>query len=269
MKNQIYHIDAPVTRTIAHVSDLHNADGRPVLSSLRLHSPDFIAISGDLVVGKKPEDEKLLIESEKNILPFLSGCVQIAPTYISLGNHEGLLCEEDMEILTSTGVTVLDNQWIEMDGLVIGGLTSAYTVNYRQFRRKYNKDKRTEERYPYQARPSRSVRFLPDSSWLDTFEQQPGYKILLSHHPEYWNIQEPMLSNRHIDLVLSGHAHGGQIRFLGQGLYAPGQGWLPEYTAGVHRGPYGHMIVSRGLANTAKMIPRLFNPRELIYIRLG
>lgn len=269
MKNQTYHINAPMIRTIAHISDLHNEDSRQVLASLCSHSPDLIVASGDLVVGKRPGNEKLLVETEKNVLPFLNGCVQIAPTYISLGNHEGLLCREDMDILTSTGVTILDNQWMERDGLVLGGLTSAFATEFRQFRRKYNLDNHSDERYPYQARPSHSVRLIPDSAWLDAFEQQPGYKILLSHHPEYWCLQKPMLINRHIDLVLSGHAHGGQIRIGNRGLYAPGQGWFPEYTAGIHKGPYGQMLVSRGLANTAKLVPRLFNSRELIYIRLG
>lgn len=54
-----------------------------------------------------------------------------------------------------------------------------------------------------------------------------------------------------IDLVLSGHAHGGQIRLFGQGLFAPGQGILPKYTSGVHE----NMIISKGLANTAGTIP--------------
>ena len=269
LKNQTYHIDAPVSLTIAHVSDLHNNDGQPVLASLRQHGPDIIAISGDLIVGKRPAEGKIVMEAEKHVLPFLAGCAKIAPTYMSLGNHEGLLCDEDMDILASTGATILDNQWIRKGELVIGGLTSAFRTSFRQFRRDYNKENHSNERYPQRLQRSYPLRLFPDSTWLETFEQQAGYKILLSHHPEYWCIQEPMLANRHIDLVLSGHAHGGQIRLGGHGLYAPGQGWFPEYTAEMHKGPYGHLIVSRGLANTAKMIPRLFNPRELVYIRLA
>ena len=66
-----------------------------------------------------------------------------------------------------------------------------------------------------------------------------------------------------IDLTLSGHAHGGQIRILGQGLIAPGQGFFPKYTSGMYD---GRLIVSRGLANNAPPIPRLFNRKELIFI---
>ena len=71
------------------------------------------------------------------------------------------------------------------------------------------------------------------------------------------------LKERGIDLLLSGHAHGGQFQFFGQGVFAPGQGIFPKYTTGVHDGRF---VISRGLCNTAKPIPRLFNPTELVII---
>lgn len=75
--------------------------------------------------------------------------------------------------------------------------------------------------------------------------------------------------NRHIDLVFSGHAHGGQIRVFDHGLYAPDQGLWAKYTRGMHHhGPNGSMIISTGLSNTGGIVPRLFNPREIVYIRL-
>ena len=66
-------------------------------------------------------------------------------------------------------------------------------------------------------------------------------------------------------LVLSGHAHGGQVRLFGRGLYAPGQGLLPRYTEGVH---FRRLAVSRGLSNT-QLVPRLFNPPEIVYLLPG
>ena len=72
------------------------------------------------------------------------------------------------------------------------------------------------------------------------------------------------LRGRDVDLVLAGHAHGGQVRVFGRGLYAPGQGLLPKYTHGVidHR-----MIVSAGASNSVS-IPRWGNPCEVLRIEL-
>ena len=100
----------------------------------------------------------------------------------------------------------------------------------------------------------------PNLKWLGNFAALSGYKILLNHHPEYY---PEYIKELDIDLILSGHAHGGQIRFFGTGLFAPGQGFFPKYTSGIHD---GRLIVSRGLANNAPPIPRLFNSRELIFI---
>ena len=77
-----------------------------------------------------------------------------------------------------------------------------------------------------------------------------------------------MLKDRKIDLVLSGHAHGGQIRVMGQGIFSPGQGLFPKYTAGIHRGKYGSMVISRGLSNPYSYVPRLGNPCEVVYVEM-
>jgi predicted MPP superfamily phosphohydrolase len=122
-------------------------------------------------------------------------------------------------------------------------------------------------RYPHHKEPKNFRKYPTDSKWLNDFEQADGYKILLSHHPEYWILREPMLRDRKIDLVLSGHAHGGQWHFWGRGIYSPGQGLLPKYTSGIHQGPYGSMIVSRGLSNPYRTIPRLGNPCEAVYVQ--
>ena len=65
-----------------------------------------------------------------------------------------------------------------------------------------------------------------------------------------------------IDLVVSGHAHGGQWRFFGHGVFAPGQGILPKYTKGFYN---GNLLVSAGMTNTAP-VPRLFNPTEIVIL---
>ena len=317
-----YGISGDVFLTIAHISDLHNKDGGQAIESMRSRKPDIIAITGDIVLRRRPKGDMLIVQSEKNVLPFLSECAQIAPTYMSLGNHEVMLNRDDLEMISQTGVELLDNRFVKTDRYVIGGLTSAYVSRYRReleemeageepgkrshvfsaLRRRRmdeeleageepveglsgssDQNRRNEDSGEKAAAASKNLRaerysvlkpFMrpkmqeQDYAWLDTFVQVPRYRILLSHHPEYWCLEEPMLSNRDIDLVLSGHAHGGQFRLFGQGFFAPGQGWFPKYTSGIHQGKHGRMIVSKGMANTVKFAPRLFNPTEVVYIEV-
>ncbi len=213
---------------IALLADFHNGSGELVLLSLRKRKPELICVCGDVVYGSKP------LAEQKNVLPLLRGCVEIAPTFLSLGNHEQGLTSREIREIRRTGTIVLDNKRREMNGIVIGGLTSGHVMRRR---------KGTEG---------------PDTKWLKKFAAEEGYHILLSHHPEYL----PLVPEG-IELILCGHAHGGQIRLFNHGLFAPGQGWWPKYTRGLYD---GRMIVSAGLTNTARYVPRLFNPREIVYI---
>lgn len=241
---------------IALLTDLHGRPFLPIQDSLLRHQPDIICIAGDMIYGSVPAENSLVAG---RILPVLASCAALAPTFVSLGNHEWMLGREDLEAMAETGATVLENRWIEWNGIRIGGLSSGVFTSYQRFRQGKS------ERYPkrthlpfVQTEPVPNP--VPDTAWLDTFCKARGYKILLCHHPEYY---PKYLAGREIDLVLSGHAHGGQIRFFHHGLYAPGQGWFPKLTSGVHD---GHLVISRGLSNTGGIIPRLFNPTEIVYI---
>lgn len=250
--------------SLALLSDLHNEDPAPVISSLRSHRPNLICITGDVLYGSRPEGDKSPLETQKNVLPFLSACASTAPTYLSLGNHEWMVDAEDLRLLSSTGVTALDNEWtyISIDGrkVVLAGLTSGYVTDYRAFR----STQPAEPRYPRRedlygiGGATRAAAHKPETDWIVDFCSTPGYHVLLSHHPEYW----PLLKDENIDLILSGHAHGGQWRFFNHGVFAPGQGWWPRYTKGVYE---GRLVVSAGLSNTT-WVPRLFNPTEVVYI---
>ena len=267
MKERIYRIHAGIPHTLALLSDLHGKDGSQALEILRHRRPSLIFIAGDLFLGYKAKEGDSLIALQPGVIPFVGSCVELAPTYISLGNHEWLASPSDFRALQSSGAVLLDNDWTrdEKTGLVVGGLTSAMTMDYRRFRKKHSRI----FRYPEEKRHIDGLILHPSVRWLQAFEAQEGYKVLLCHHPEYWSLQTPMLRDHPIDLVLSGHAHGGQIRLFGRGLYAPGQGILPRYTGGVFHGPHGKLVISRGLANTApRPIPRLFNPREVVTIDL-
>lgn len=92
------------------------------------------------------------------------------------------------------------------------------------------------------------------------------YTILLAHRPSYVN----KYLDYNFDLVLSGHAHGGQWRipFLLNGVFAPDEGFFPKYAGGQYDFPNGKMIVSRGLARESTRVPRIFNRPELVIVNL-
>ena len=238
-----------------------------------IDTPDYIFVAGDFILGRKIEGmpyEESWTKLCPNSFEMLKDLTTLAPVYLSLGNHEWGLGDEDINIIRDMGITVLDNEYVRLpNNIVVGGLTSGLTTNYRKYRAdKYDMNSGVRGDYHYEFYHSGKSDYelnTPDYEWIDDFEKQEGYKILLSHHPEYWAIREPMLKNRNIDLVLSGHAHGGQIRILGKGLYAPGQGILPKYTNGVYKGRNGTMIVSAGMSNTYS-IPRFWNETEIAYI---
>ncbi len=102
------------------------------------------------------------------------------------------------------------------------------------------------------------------SAQLDVLlDDQSAYTILLSHRPELFDVYH----EAGIDLVLCGHAHGGQVRLPFIGAFAPNQGFFPEYTAGLYRQGDTQMVVSRGLGNSSFPI-RINNPPELVVITL-
>lgn len=218
-------------RRVALVADVHDRDADLLLILLRAKRPDIIAVAGDLTNNKTRHAQKLR--------DTLLALADIAPCFYSLGNHEYDFTDKSARMVEECGVRLLLDEYENWNELCIGGLRSR--SKYRPF-------------------PKGRSTAPPRLGWLEDFERQPGYKILLSHHPEYY---KPYLRERNIDLVLSGHAHGGQIRLFDHGLFAPGQGIWPEYTKGLHEGRF---IISAGLANTEPMIPRLFNPTELVII---
>ena len=244
---------------VALVSDLHERPFEAVLASLARNRPALICVPGDFMLGQQARMGLTLQTS--GVLPFFSACARIAPCFVSLGNHEWLLTDGDLALLAETGAVPLNNAYAVCgdDGtrLVIGGLSSSRVSTYRRFLEANVTPAEANARTR-----SRFLRMPPALDWLDAYCAEPGYHILLCHHPEYY---PRWLRGRPIELILSGHAHGGQIRIFGQGLFAPGQGLFPRLTSGVTD---GRLVVSRGLAN-CQDIPRLFNPPELVYVSGG
>lgn len=230
---------------IAQVSDLHNTelgkDNKKLIQMLEESTPDIIAITGDLIDASDTDIEVALSFAEK--------AMQIAPCYYVTGNHEASASDYGQlrDGLLALGVVILENQNIEIERgseviTVIG-------VNEPSFQP-------IEVTEDYSAMMNECLNPL--------VAENTNYKILLSHRPELFQVYV----QNNIDLVLSGHAHGGQFRipFIG-GLVAPNQGILPTYDAGVYTKDQTNMVVSRGIGNS--IIPIRFNNRpEIILIEL-
>ena len=224
---------------IAQVSDLHNdtlGDGHEsLLSLLREAQPDMIAVTGDLIDSRTPDTEIAL--------QFIQKALQIAPVYYVTGNHEialYTLYPQFERELRNAGVAVLNNETVllEQDGqsIALAGLSDPNTETLT-----------SEERIAFMRENTRQY-----------------YTVVLSHRPELFD----EYCTAEADAVLTGHAHGGQFRlpFVG-GLYAPGQGLLPQYDAGLFTSGSTDMIVSRGLGNS--LFPfRVNNRPELAVIEL-
>lgn len=229
---------------IAQVSDLHNAEfgggNQRLLDMLREAEPDMIAITGDLIDSRKTNIAVALAFAEE--------AVRIAPCYYVSGNHEARVPEyrELKAGLEAAGVTVLDDARVEIE--ISGKSITIIGVNDPSFLADY----------------LTSDAAVMDRKLSELSSEDASFTILLSHRPELFDTY----AVHDMDLVLTGHAHGGQFRLLLiGGLIAPNQGLFPKYDDGLYSEENTNMIVSRGLGNS--IIPFRFNNRpEVVLIEL-
>ena len=230
---------------IAQVSDLHNTEfgeeNTKLIELLSEVEPHIIVLTGDLIDSRHTDIEIAL--------DFAGKAAQIAPVYYVSGNHEARVPEyEDLKTgLIEAGVTVLENQkaHITRDGerITLMGI----------------QDPSFHTDYLFGDAESISRQAISELQNVSD-----GFTVLLSHRPELFELYV----DTGVDLVFSGHAHGGQFRlpFIG-GLVAPNQGFLPKYDAGRFDEGNTTMIVSRGVGNS--IIPfRINNPPELVVVEL-
>lgn len=230
---------------IAHVSDLHNTqigeDNEKLLSMLREADPDMIAITGDLIDSRNTNVEIAL--------RFVREAMKIAPCYYVTGNHEARKSEYDeLKIgMVSAGVIILEDEQTEIN--IDGDAISLIGVNDPSFQTDYLFG---------------DSEVIINAKLTELHTDGSGFAILLSHRPELFSTY----ADHDIDLVLSGHAHGGQFRlpFVG-GIVAPNQGFFPDYDAGIYTDRNTNMMVSRGIGNS--IFPfRINNRPEVILIEL-
>lgn len=232
---------------ILQISDLHNKEfgskQNKILGKIEKINPDIIVITGDLIDSNNTNIDVAM--------DLIDGIINIAPIYYVSGNHEAWSGSyNDLKSkLENSGVVVLDNKKTEFfndrDSIDIIGLADTSFIESDWL--EYGGNSETKNLLNKLA------------------EDSTNFKILLSHRPELFDIY----SNSNVNLVFSGHAHGGQFRlpFIG-GLIAPDQGFFPKLTEGIHTSNNTSMIISRGLGNS--IIPvRIFNRPELIVVKLS
>jgi predicted MPP superfamily phosphohydrolase len=230
---------------IAQVSDLHNKDfgegyGQ-LLTLLSDINPDIIVVTGDLIDSRQTDLDVAL--------EFAWQAGKIARVYYVSGNHEARVPEyEDLKTgLVKAGVVILENQKVQItregESITLMGID----------------DPSFQEDYLFGDSESVARQAIENLQ-----NEYDGYTILLSHRPELFDLYV----ETEMDLVFSGHAHGGQFRlpFIG-GLVAPNQGFFPKFDEGRFTEENTAMIVSRGVGNS--IIPIRFNNRpEIVLVTL-
>ena len=230
---------------IAQVSDLHNAEfgegNEKLIQLLSQTDPDVIVITGDLIDSRHTDIEIAL--------DFARQAVKIAPVYYVSGNHEARVREyEDLKMgQAEAGVVILENQKVQItregESITLMGIG----------------DPSFQEDYLFGDSESVARQAIENLQ-----NESDEYTILLSHRPELFDLYV----DTGMDLVFSGHAHGGQFRlpFVG-GLVAPNQGFFPKFDEGRFTEENTTMIVSRGVGNS--IIPIRFNNRpEIVLVTL-
>lgn len=224
------------------ITDLHSCiygeNQSTLINKINEINPDAILFGGDILDDKRSDEgSKLLFES-------IGGKYKC---YYVTGNHEYWSYRSELmkRMIRSYGITVLNGE-----GENINDCIRVYGIND-----------------PY----CEMSKYGAYSNWTEELNNVKNdvdsnkFNILLTHRPERVGVYK----NTDFDLILSGHAHGGQWRlpYLINGLYAPGQGCFPKYAGGYYNLGKNSMIVSRGLA--LSNCPRIFNPPELVVININ
>lgn len=233
---------------IIHVSDFHNAffgrQSRHLLDVIRRQKGDVILMTGDVIDRRIPNFTRAV--------NFIHKLTKILPAYYVTGNHEAHYTEwmKLKAVIDASGMKDISNDAEKLykgrDYINLVGIHDPWFFGY--------------EGNPFILQRFRGQ--LVERIYHTVDEQD--FSILMAHRPEYFNFYNKLP----VDLVLSGHAHGGQIRLpYIKGLYAPHQGVLPKYSEGVHNKKDTTLSISRGVGNS-RFPFRVFNHPEIIVLTL-
>lgn len=237
---------------IVHLSDLHGAvfgeDNDKLAAMVESQEPNLIFMTGDML-----DDEEISMESFDLIVEKLS---DIAPVYYGLGNHETWwelkYSKKLAKLLDSEKVTLLEREYVDIqiagNDIRLGGYMGYY-------------------RFPGMLTRNKSV-WESDNEFFEDFEDTDRLKVLINHIPTQW-VDWHHNDDFDVDLVFSGHYHGGQwvLPVIGA-VYVPYIGFNPPNTRGVFEGKKATCILSAGLGNEYGFIPRINNQPEIVVVDL-
>lgn len=240
-------INSPVR--IALITDLHSCrygeNQHVLIDRIKENRPDLVLMAGDIFDNKR---------TTKYTEIFLNEIQNLFPCFMCLGNHECKCGEEDhkvkMEILSRYNVRVLSNE------------VEKFRVNDTEIN-----VCGVDDPTVYTFEPDGDEeKFFEKMKKVKSLSENGNFTVLMSHNPAYID----KYSEIGFDLVLSGHAHGGQwiIPHVLNGVLAPGQGLFPKYAGGEYFRNGTEMIVSRGLARESTFVPRFYNRPELVIIEM-
>ena len=233
-------VDGPVR--LALLTDLHccyyGEGQRELLDAVAAQQPDLVVLSGDIV-----DDETRM--PEERALATVEALAEQWPVYYVTGNHE----------FWSGRVDEIKAELRQCGAVILEGESALVTAAGQTIQICGVDDPNVGER-AWQAQLETVTAAL----------EEDVFSVLLTHRPE--RVED--YTGRGFDLVLAGHAHGGQWRLPGliNGLIAPNQGLFPQYAGGEYDLEGTTLIVSRGLARESTRIPRFYNPPELVIIEL-
>lgn len=228
---------------VALVTDLHGCNygknQKYLIEAIEKESPDVVLLGGDIFDDNVPY---------KNSTTTIKQLAEKYPCYYVTGNHEYWSNDIDtiLDIVEECGVTYLSSacEILEIQGQKVNicGVNDPDVLEY------------TEDGVPIKSQLETVAGMVDEEI----------FTILLSHRPELTELYQ----KHSFDLVLNGHAHGGQWRIPGilNGLYAPHQGIFPKYAGGRYDFEEQTQIVSRGLARESTLAPRIFNRPEIVFI---
>lgn len=232
----------------AVVSDLHSnlfgPDNRHLMHAILSEKPDLVLIPGDLITANGKDNRVAFSFIKELAANHLKVC-------ISLGNHEERLrlnhpdsFEAFRNSVKREGLVLLDNEWYSYSEHVrIGGLTIPFEC--------YNRGRQRKELSEAEVK-----KLLP--------AEEGAVSIVMAHNPEFF----PTYSGCNLNLIVSGHLHGGFIRlpFIG-GVISPSGRFFPKYDNGIYKKNDCVMAVSRGLGDHVPLL-RFLNRPELMILHL-